>query len=156
MEIIWPEDRRPAEDGSPRTIEEIMKLFPPCDPSSVSDKQAFYMLMPDGTLIGDESEKRGYFNHSVILGLENYKNQDEFYKQHKALRVDINQYLYVDVMFELNQPQRLAIGKMFQKIGYYQMTWQIAWIPDRSKRTDGTLQQFFQALDEALKDLPAK
>jgi len=112
--------------------------------------------MPDGMLIGDEAEARGYFNHSVILGLENYENQDEFYKQHKTLRVNINQYLYIDVMFELNQPQRLAIGKMFRNIGYHQMTWQIAWIPDRTKRTDGTLQQFFRALDEALMKLPAQ
>ena len=156
MQTIWPVDRRPTEDGGPRTIEEIIRLFPPRDPSSVSDKQAFYMLMPDGMLIGDEAEARGYFNHSVILGLENYENQDEFYKQHKTLRVNINQYLYIDVMFELNQPQRLAIGKMFRNIGYHQMTWQIAWIPDRTKRTDGTLQQFFRALDEALMKLPAQ
>lgn len=112
--------------------------------------------MPDGMLIGDEAEARGYFNHSVILGLRNYENQDEFYKQHKALRIDIHQYLYVDVMFELNQSQKLAIGKMFRKIGYHEMTWQIAWIPDRTKRTDGTLQQFLRALDEALKNLPVQ
>lgn len=39
-------------------------------------------------------------------------------------------------------------------IGYPEMTWQIAWIPDRTKRTEGTLQQFFQALTDALKSLP--
>lgn len=150
MMTIWPDDRRPTDDDGPRTIEEIMRLFPPRNASSVSDEQAFYMLMPDGDLIGDESKRRGYFNHSVILGSENYKNQIEFYKQHGALRIDIHEYLYVDVMFALTDSQRLAIGQMFRKIGYHEMTWQIAWLPDRTKRTDGTLQQFFQALDEAL------
>jgi hypothetical protein len=37
------------------TIEEIKRLFPPRNASSVSDEQAFCMLMPDGDLIGDES-----------------------------------------------------------------------------------------------------
>lgn len=150
MMTIWPEHRRPTEDVGPRTIEEIKRLFPPRNASSVSDKQAFYMLMPDGDLIGDECEGRGYFNHSVILGSENYENQNEFYKQNEALRVDINEYLYVDVMFALTDAQRLAIGQMFRKIGYHEMTWQIAWLPDRTKRTEGTVQQFFQALNEAL------
>jgi hypothetical protein len=89
----------------------------------------------------------------VILGSENYENQTEFYKQHGALRVDINEYLYVDVMFALTDSQRLAIGQMYRKIGYHEMTWQIAWLPDRTKRTEGTLQQFFQALDEALNEM---
>jgi hypothetical protein len=153
MQTIWPDDRRPAEDVGPRTIEEIKRLFPARNASSVSDEQAFYMLMPDGFLIGDEVEGRGHFNHSVILGSENYENQTEFYKQHGALRVDINEYLYVDVMFALTDSQRLAIGQMYRKIGYHEMTWQIAWLPDRTKRTEGTLQQFFQALDEALNEM---
>jgi hypothetical protein len=153
MMTIWPDDRRPTEDVGPRTIEEIKRLFPPRNGSSVSDEQAFYMLMPDGDLIGDESKWRGYFNHSVILGSQNYENQNDFYKQHGALRVDINKYLYVDVMFALTDAQRLAIGQMFQKIGYHEMTWQIVWLPDRTRRTDGTLQQFFEALNKALSRL---
>jgi hypothetical protein len=128
----------------------MRRLFPPRNASSVSDEQAFYILMPDGDLIGDESKGRGYFNHSVILGSENYKNQTEFYKQHGALRIDINKYLYVDVMLALKDAQRLAIGQMYKKIGSHEMTWQIAWLPDGTRRTQGTLQQFFQALDEAL------
>jgi hypothetical protein len=156
MRTIWPEDRRPTEEEvGPRGLEEIERLFPPRDASSVSAEQAFYMLMSDGDLIGDESDQRGYFNHSVILGSENYKNQDEFYKEHGALRIDINEYLYVDVMIAPNEAQRLAIGKMYRKIGYHEMTWQIAWMPDRTKRTEGTLQQFFKALDEALTRLSA-
>ena len=106
--------------------------------------------MPNGDLIGDESEGRGYFNHSVILGPENCKNQTEFYKEHEALRIDINEYLYVNVMSAPNEAQRLAIGQMFKAIGFHEMTWQIVWMPDRTKRTEGTLQQFFQALNEAL------
>ena len=106
--------------------------------------------MPNGDLIGDESEDRGYFNHSVILGPENYENQNEFYKEHEALRIDINEYLYVDVMTAPNEAQRLAIGQMFRTIGFHEMTWQIAWMPDRTKRIEGTLQQFFRALNEAL------
>jgi hypothetical protein len=43
-----------------------------------------------------------------------------------------------------------AIGRMFRAIGYHEMTWQIAWIRDRTKHTEGTLQQFFRALNEAL------
>ena len=153
IKTIWPPGRRPTEDIGPRTIEEIKRLFPPRNASSISDEQAFYMLMPDGDLIGDESEGRGYFNHSTILGSENYGNQTDFYKQHGALRIDINKYLYVDVMFPPKDAQRLAIGQMYKKIGYYEMTWQIAWLPDRTRRTEGTLQQFFQALDEALSGL---
>ncbi len=154
MRTIWPEDRRPTEgEVGPRELEEIKRLFPPRDASSVSDEQAFYMLMSNGDLIGDESERRGYFNHSVILGSENYENQNEFYKEHGALRIDINEYLYVDVMFAPNEAQRLAIGKMYRKIGYHEMTWQIAWMPDKTKRTEGTLQQFFKALNEALTHL---
>ena len=147
---IWPDDRHPTEDVGARTIEEIKRLFPPRNAPSVSGEQAFYLLMPDGDLIGDESKSRGYFNHSVIVGSENYKNQTAFYKQHQALRIDIHKYLYVDVLFALTDAQRLAIGQMFRKIGYHEMTWQIAWLPDRTKRTDGTLQQFFQELDQAL------
>jgi hypothetical protein len=150
METIWPEDRRPNEEVGPRALDEMKRLFPPRSASSVSDKQAFYMLMPNGDLIGDEAEERGYFNHSMILGSENYKNQDEFYKNHQAMRIDINEYLYVDVMFAPNEAQRLAIGRMYRAIGYHEMTWQIAWIPDRTKRTTGTLTKFFKALDEAL------
>lgn len=150
MKAIWPEDRRPTEEDGPRTIEEIKRLFPPCGASSVSDQQAFYMLMPNGDLIGAESKNRGHFNHSVILGSENYANQTEFYKKHEALRIDINEYLYVDLMFSPNEAQRLAIGQMFRKIGYHEMTWQITWMPDRTKRTEGTLRQFLKALDKAL------
>lgn len=106
--------------------------------------------MPDGDLIGDEAEGRGYFNHSVILGPENYKNQDEFYKGHGALRVDINQYLYVDTILAPTTAQRLTIGQMYTKIGCHEMTWQIAWLPDKTLRPQGTLQQFFEALREAL------
>jgi hypothetical protein len=73
MRTIWPKDRRPSEEEvGPRVLEEIKRLFPPRDACSVSDERAFYMLMPNGELIGDESEARGYFNHSVILGSENY------------------------------------------------------------------------------------
>lgn len=150
MTTIWPDDRSPTEDVGPRTIEEIKRLFPPRNSASVSDKQAFYILMPDGDLIGEESKGRGYFNHSVILGSENFENQDEFYKRHGALRIDINKYLYVDLLFPPEDAQRRAIGQMYKKIGYPEMTWQIAWLPDRTKRTEGTLQQFFQALNEAL------
>ena len=150
MKTIWPGDRPPSEDAGRRTLEEITQLFPPRSASSVSSKQAFYMLMPNGDLIGDESEGRGYFNHSVILGRENYERQDEFYKEYEALRIDIHEYLYVDIMFAPNEAQRLAIGQMFRKIGCHEMTWQIACIPDRTKRTEGTLQQFFKALNEAL------
>jgi hypothetical protein len=150
MNTIWPEDRRPTENAGRRTLEEIERLFPPRSASSVSSKQAFYMLMPNGDLIGDESEGRGYFNHSVILGPENYKIQNEFYREFKTLRIDIYEYLYVDVMFPPNEAQLLAIGQMFRKIGHHEMTWQIAWMPDRTTRTEGTLQQFFQALKEAL------
>ena len=155
MTTIWPDDRRPNEAAGPRTIEEIKWLFPPRNASSISDKQAFYMLMPDGDLVGDESEHRGYFNHSVILGAENYENQDQFYKEHSALRIDIYRSLYVDVMFAPNGAQRLSIGQMYRKIGYHEMTWQIAWLSDRTKRTEGTLQQFFQGLNEALLHLQA-
>lgn len=150
MRTIWPEDRHPVEDVASRTIEEMERLFPPREASSVSDKQAFYVLLPDGRLLGDESEGRGYFNHSVILGSENYKNQGEFYKLHGALRVDINKYLYVDVIVVPSDAQRQAIGQMYKKIGYHEMTWQIAWLPDRTRRTEGTLQQFFEALNQAL------
>lgn len=150
MRTIWPEDRRPTEDSGSRTIEEIERLFPPREASSVSDEQAFYVLLPDGRLLGDESEGRGYFNHSVILGAENYKNQSEFYELHGALRIDINKYLYVDVVVVPSNAQRQAIGQMYQKIGYHEMTWQIAWPPDRTRRTEGTLQQFFKALNVAL------
>jgi hypothetical protein len=153
MKTIWPEDRHPTEDAGRRTLEEIYRLFPPRRASSVSNNQAFYILMPNGDLIGDESEGRGYFNHSVILGPENYESQTEFYKEHEALRVDINEYLYVDVMFAPSEAQRLAIGQMFKEIGFHEMTWQIAWMPDRTKRTEGTLQQFFQALNETLRFL---
>jgi hypothetical protein len=150
MKTLWPDDRHPGDDVGPRTIDEIMRLFPPRNASSVSDKQAFYMLMPNGDLIGDESEGRGYFNHSVILGSKNYENQDEFYRQHGALRIDINQYLYADLMFAPSEAQRLAIGQMYRAIGDTEMTWQIAWLPDRTKRTEGTLHEFFAALNEAL------
>lgn len=87
MKTIWPEDRHPTEDAGRRTLEEINRLFPSRNASSVSSKQAFYMLMPNGDLIGDESEGLGYFNHSVIFGPENYESQDAFYKQHEALRI---------------------------------------------------------------------
>lgn len=39
---------------------------------------------------------------------------------------------------------------MYTKIGYHEMTWQFAWLPDKTRRTQGTLQQFFEALREAL------
>jgi hypothetical protein len=69
------------------------------------------------------------------------------------MRIDINECLYVDVMFEPNAAQRLAIGQMYRRIGYHEMIWQIAWMPDRTVRTTGTVQQFFEALDKALLDL---
>ena len=150
MKTIWPEDRHPAEDDDkrPRTIEEIVRLFPPRNASSVSDKQAFYMLMlmPNGDLIGDECNGRGHFNHSVILGLENYKNQTAFYGQHGALRIDIFKSLYVDVMCPPTEAQRLAVGRMHREIGELKMAWRIDWLPDKTNRTEGTLQQFFQEL----------
>ncbi|MGB7024160.1 MAG: hypothetical protein WBD73_10205 [Candidatus Acidiferrales bacterium] len=101
-------------------------------------------------MIGDEAEGRGYFNHSVILGPENYENQDEFYKGHEALRVDINKCLSVDVILVLTAPRRQAIGQMYRKIGYHEMTWQVARLSDKTLRTQGTLQKFFKALREAL------
>lgn len=106
--------------------------------------------MPNGDLIGDEVEGRGYFNHSVTLGRENYGKQDEFCRTQGALRVDINEYLYVDVGLAPSDAQRLAIGQMYRKIGYHEMTWQITWLRDKTLRTQGTVQQFFNALDEAL------
>ena len=150
MTTIWPEDRCPAADEvGPRSLEEIKRLFPPRDPTRVSAEQGFYMLLSDGELLGDESKERGYFNHSVILGMENYKRQGEFYKKHQAMRVDIWKQLYVDVMFEPTAAQRLAIGRMHRKIGDPQMAWYIEWLP-KAKRTEGTLQKFFQSLDKAL------
>jgi len=150
VKTIWPGDLCPIEgEVGPRTIEEIKRLFPPRAASSVSDKQAFYILMPNGDLIGDETEGRGYFNHSVILGAENYRKQDDFYKAHGALRVDINEYLYVDVIAAPSDLQRRAIGQMYRAIGYHEMTWQIAWLPDTTLRTQGTVQQFFDALGKA-------
>jgi hypothetical protein len=123
-----------------KTLADIIAEYPPRPASSVTDAASFYLLLSNGDLIGGEMQEHRpkHFNHSVILGPDNYGHDGgrAFYKRHEALRIAIGAKgdLYVDVLVIPNLNQRLAIREVFKTCGQPTMTWSID--PDFNPSTE--------------------
>jgi hypothetical protein len=127
-----------------RTLDEVIKLYPPIPAKDVPEDCGYYFLLPDGTLIGSSRDTEILNHASLIDSAEGSFGVTKFCAQYNVVRfINFNSNIYIDVdRPPLTQSQCEAVRTIFKTVGAPTMTWQV-YPKGKAKDYDGTLAQFF-------------